>query len=124
MIKGISPQGKYMYVHGGNASTYVNGHAGAQGVGNVRYNTSSQCFEVYDGNNWQLISMDYATVGLNVEAETLLDWAKSKMQEEREMKRLAEDHPAVAVALENLNKSQEQLKATIILSKDYEKSTS
>jgi hypothetical protein len=124
MIKGISPQGKYMYVHGGNASTYVNGYAGAQGVGNVRYNTSSQCFEVYDGNNWQPISMDYATVGLNIEAETLLDWAKSKMQEEQEMKRLAENHPAVAMALENLNKSQEQLKATIILSKDYEKSTS
>jgi hypothetical protein len=46
------------------------------------------------------------------------------MQEEQELKRLAENHPAVAMALENLNKSQEQLKATIILSKDYEKSTS
>ncbi len=42
------------------------------------------------------------------------------MHEEQEMKALAEKHPAVAIALENLNKAQQQLKATIILSKEYQ----
>jgi hypothetical protein len=123
MIKGISPQGKYMYVHGGNASSaYIS--PGAIGAGMIRWNSNTNCLEVNDGNMWKTLDMGYATVGLSLEAESLLDWAKTKMQEEQEMKKLAEDHPAVAMALENLNKSQEQLKATIILSKDYEKSTS
>jgi hypothetical protein len=123
MIKGISPQGRYMYVNGGTASsTYIS--PGAVGAGMVRWNQNMTCFEVNDGNSWKALDMGYASVGLTPEAESLLDWAKIKMQEEQEMKRLAKDHPAVAMALENLNKSQEQLKATIILSKDYEKSTS
>ena len=123
MIKGISPQGKYMYINGGTASgTYIS--PGATGAGMVRWNQNMNCFEVNDGNSWKTLDMGYASVGLTSEAESLLDWAKIKMQEEQEMKRLAENHPAVAIALENLNKSQEQLKATIILSKDYEKSTS
>jgi hypothetical protein len=123
MIKGIAPTGKYMYINGGpSSSTYIS--PGAVGAGMVRWNQNMSCFEVNDGNSWRILEMGYASVGLSPEAETLLDWAKIKMQEEQEMKRLAEDHPAVAIALENLNKSQEQLKATIILSKDYEKSTS
>jgi len=40
-----------MQVMGGSASTYVNNYGGAQGVGNLRFNTSSQCLEVYDGTN-------------------------------------------------------------------------
>jgi hypothetical protein len=124
MIKGISLQGKYMYVHGGNANTYVNGYAGAQGVGNVRYNTSSQCFEVYDGNNWQPISMDYATVGLNSEAETLLDWVKSKQRQEIELLELATKNQAVLTALENVKKAQDQLTIIATLAREYEQTTS
>ena len=123
MIKGISPQGKYMHINGGAASgTYIS--PGSVGAGMLRWNSNINCLEVNDGNIWKTLDMGNASVGLTPEAESVLDWAKAKMQEEREMKRLAEDHPAVAMALENLNKSQEQLKATIILSKDYEKSTS
>jgi hypothetical protein len=123
MIKGISQQGKYMYIHGGTASsTYIS--PGAVGAGMIRWNSNMNCFEVNDGNVWKTLDMGYATVGLTPEAESLLDWTKEKMQEEQEMKQLAQDHPAVAIALENLNKAEDQLKATIILSKDYEKSTS
>ena len=81
MINGLSSSGKYMYVHGGNASTYVNNSTGSQGVGNVRYNTNNQQFEVWDGVSWVMIAMDYAQVGLNPEAESLLDWAKKKRDE-------------------------------------------
>jgi hypothetical protein len=68
MIKNITASGRYIQVSGGNASTYVNGNHGAQGVGNMRYNTSNQQMEVYDGNNWITLNMDYASVGLNGEA--------------------------------------------------------
>ena len=120
MIKGITQSGRYVTVASGTGSTYINSYGGAQGVGNMRFNTSNQNIEIYDGNNWQMLNMGYASVGLNSEAETLLDWAREKRDEELRMRALAEKHPAVKIALDNLNKAQEQLKATVILSKDYE----
>ena len=113
-----------MYVHGGNASTYVNGYSGAQGIGNVRFNTSNQNFEVYDGNNWVMIAMDYAQVGLNPEAESLLDWARKKRDEELAWESLAKDNQAVKIALENLNKAKQQLDVTAKLAREYEQTTS
>lgn len=109
-----------MYVHGGNSSTYINNHSGSQGVGNVRYNTSSQNLEVWDGNNWILIAMDYAQVGLNPEAESLLDWARKKRDEEMAWESLAKDNQAVKIALENLNKAKQQLDVTAKLSREYD----
>jgi hypothetical protein len=44
--------GSFVTVSGGSGSTYVNGYNGAQGVGNMRYNTTMHRIEVYDGNNW------------------------------------------------------------------------
>ena len=123
MIKGLSSSGKYIAVSGGQLSgPYIS--PGAVGSGMVRWNSNTNEFQINDGNSWQNFPAAYPSIGLNSQAEEILDWASEKMREEQEMKRLAENHPAVAMALENLNKSQEQLKATIILSKDYEKSTS
>ena len=120
MIKGISPQGRYMYINGGNAgSTYIS--PGAVGAGMMRWNPNMNCIEVNDGNMWKTLDMPYASIGLTGEAEVLLDWAKQKREEELEFERMSKDHPAVKIALENLNKAKQQLDATIILSKDHEK---
>jgi len=120
MIKSISSSGRYMQVSGGNASTYINGNSGAQGVGNMRYNTSSQQMEVFDGSNWIMINMDYTSVGLNGEAESLLDWAKQKRNEELAWESLAKDNQAVKIALDNLEKARQQLDITAKLARDYE----
>jgi len=124
MIKGISTNGKYMYAHGGEtASTYVNNYSGLQGVGNMRFNTVAQAIEVYDGNNWIQLGMSVATVGLNREAESLLDWAREKRDEELAWKSLAKDNEAVKIALDNVEKAKQQLKITATLaqetSRDY-----
>lgn len=122
MIKGLNSIGRYTQVTGGMpGSTYVNSYSGAQGIGNMRYNTTNQCMEVYDGNNWTGIAMNYASVGLTPEAEALLDWARERRDKELEIKALADKHPAVANALEALKKAEEQLEIITILSKDYEK---
>jgi hypothetical protein len=120
MIKGISATGRYFTTSGSNASTYVNGYSGAQGVGNMRYNTTNQNLEVFDGNNWIIMNMDYVNAGLTPEAESLLDWAKQKRNEELAWKSLAEDNQAVKIALENLNKARQQLDITAKLARDYE----
>jgi hypothetical protein len=100
MIKAIHTSGKYIQVIGGSASTYVNASPGAQGVGNLRFNTSGQRLEVYDGSSWQELNMPHASVGLNPDAEAAIDWVQRQMTEEKRLKTLAKEHPAVADALE------------------------
>ena len=120
MIKNINSTGRYMQVTGGNASTYVNGYAGSQGVGNMRFNTSTQNMEVFDGTTWITIAMDHATIGLNYEAESLLDWAREKRNEELAWKSLAEKNSAVKIALDNLEQARQQLDITAKLAREYE----
>ena len=121
MIKGIGPTGKYISVFNGQpAATYVNGYSGLQGVGNVRYNTTNQAFEVFDGNNWMTLSMPFASVGLSSEAETIMDWAKDKYYKEQQLKELAEKNKAVKIALDNVEQAQRQLDITANLAREYE----
>jgi hypothetical protein len=120
MIKNITASGRYVQVTGGNASTYVNGFSGAQGVGNMRYNTSNQQMEVFDGSSWVMLNMDYASVGLNGEAESLLDWAREKRSEELMWKSLANDNKAVKIALDNLEQARQQLDITAKLAREYD----
>jgi hypothetical protein len=120
MIKDIMASGRYVQVTGGSASTYVNGYSGSQGVGNMRYNTSNQNMEVFDGSSWITLNMGYAQVGLNSEAESLLDWARKKRDEEMMWQSLAKDNKAVKIALDNLEQARQQLDITAKLAREYE----
>jgi hypothetical protein len=120
MIKNITPIGRYITVSGGNSSTYVNGYSGAQGVGNMRFNTSTQNMEVFDGSSWITLNMDYASVGLNGDAESLLDWAREKRNEEMKWYSLASSNEAVRIALEQLEQAKTRLELTAILSREHE----
>jgi predicted dehydrogenase len=102
MIKHIHARGRYMQVMGGSGGTYVNNYSGGQGIGNMRYNTSTQQMEVYDGNNWVHMNMPDATVGLNDEAEALLDWARERRNEEIMLKERMKHHPGLQEAYERL----------------------
>lgn len=91
----------------------------------VRYNGNNSSIEVYDGSSWITMSTNnYATVGLNSVAQSVINWAMQKMAEEKELEQLTKEHPAVKLAYENMKKAAEQLKTTIILSKDESHSTS
>jgi hypothetical protein len=120
MIKDIHASGRYITVSGSMTHTYVNGYSGLQGVGNMRYNTSSQYMEVFDGNNWVQLNMASPSIGLNSEAESLLDWARKKRDEELTWQNLAETSEAVKIALDNLEQAKQQLDITAKLARDYE----
>jgi hypothetical protein len=123
MIKGINSTGRYTVVQGGTAmNPYI--APGGQSAGMVRYNTNMNIMEIYDGQSWKELFTSYASVGLTSEAESLLDWARNKMAEELQYKAIANEHPAVKIALENLERAKQQLDATIILSKEHDTSTS
>lgn len=123
MIKGIVPSGRYLYVTGGNPmQPYI--PSGNQSAGMMRYNISNHNIEVYDGSLWGEISANYASISLTDDAESLLDWARKKRDEEMQIETLARKHPAINIALGNLKKAKIQLDTTIILSKENEESTS
>lgn len=121
MISNIFPTGKYVQVSGGTASTYINNYSGSQGVGNMRYNTSNQRMEVFDGNNWTQLNMGTTSIGLSPEAESLLDWARERRNEELMWKSLAAENEAVKIALDNLEEARRQLDITAKLAREYER---
>jgi len=96
MIKSISSTGRYLQVQGGNSgSNYINGYSGAQGVGNLRFNTANQNMEIWDGSNWIVMATGHVMVGLDAEAVELLDWARAKRQQEERITKLAQQHPGI-----------------------------
>jgi hypothetical protein len=101
MINDINANSEYLTVSGSNSSTYITGFNGMQGVGNVRYNTSTQCMEVYDGNNWIRLNTGTAFLDVSVKARTILQWAEKKMQEEQQLEKLCEKYPGLAKARDN-----------------------
>ena len=117
MIKNISGGGKYLIVSGGTSSTYVNGYSGAQGVGNMRYNTNTQNIEIFDGNSWITMNSGYATVQLTSDAESLLDWARKKRDEEMSRELLAMSNPAIKDLLNQIKQKEDQIDMVMTLLK-------
>lgn len=108
MIKGINSASQYITIQGGSPSgTYVNNYSGGQGVGNVRYNTSTQSMEVYDGNSWQLLTMGYATVDLSYDAQQLLEWARTEQRRQMERASKIKNNPALQKAYESIQRAEE-----------------
>jgi hypothetical protein len=109
--------GPYIAVTNGNPSgPYISNYSNKGMVGMVRYNGSY--LEAYDGTDWLILSSSPVNIELTGSASAAIAWAMSKMAEEAELQRMADSHPAVKAAYENMKRAAEQLKATIILSKD------
>ncbi len=119
MIKGIA-SGEHVIVTGSSGfMPYVNMSNPSAGM--LRYNGNSQTLEVYDGLSWLGISADYPSIHLSESARAAINWVMRKMAEEAELEKLAHDHPAIKAAYENLKRAEDQLKTTVILSKETEK---
>ena len=63
--------------------------------------------EVFNGNNWQMLSTSYATVGLDQETQDLLNWAKAQRQMALNRMTLAQNNPALLKALEAIKRAEE-----------------
>lgn len=74
---------------------------GGQSAGMVRYNTNTNNLEVYDGLSWQsLTSSGFTYIGLNQESQDAIQWVWKKMQEERELQKLIDNHIGLRDAYE------------------------
>ena len=121
MINNISGMNNVVVYGGSSFMPYVN--MSNHSAGMVRYNGSTQSMEVYDGASWLQLTSNHANIDLSGTANAAITWAMRKMTEEAELERLAAEHPAVKAAYENMKRAAEQLKTTIILSKDEQTTT-
>ena len=112
MLNGINTSGRYLQVNGGSATTYVNKSytSNSHMQGDMRYDLESQCIKVFDGGSWVSILGSMATVELTYEAESLLNWAREKREEERLLKKQAQEHPTIKDLVDQINEKQEQIK--------------
>lgn len=110
MIGNIVSSSPYLIVSGGTTSTYVNGYSGAQGVGNMRYNTTTQRTEVCDGNNWIQLNMGSVNISLDPAAVSAIQWAQKKMAEDYELERLAESNTAIKDLVNQIKEKEQQIK--------------
>jgi len=118
MIKSIHSSSPFLTISGGNpGSTYI-GNFNGTGVGNMRYNPNSQNIEVYDGTTWIILSAHHATINLNDEAVSLLEWARKKRNEEFEIKQLAETNPAIKDLVTQIKEKEEQIRVVQTLIKE------
>jgi hypothetical protein len=120
MITSIMSNSRHLVTQGGASGTYYNNSSQPM-TGMLRYHSGGRV-EVFDGMSWTQVSTTQS-ITLGPDAESAIEWALKKQREELELERLTKEHPAVKAAYENTKRAEEQLKTTIILSKD-EKPTS
>ena len=114
MIKGINASSPYIDVQGGNpGSIYVNLSSVNPGPGTIRFN--GQDMEVFDGGMWQKVMHSYASVGLNQEAITILNWARDKMNADARLEELAKTSPTIADALATYKEAEDRLNVVLTL---------
>jgi len=107
MIKQLSG-GAGISVQGGNSSyPYVNMSNPSAGM--VRYNGNNQNLEVYDGSSWLTLSGNFATVELDKDTRSLLEWAKAKRAEEEYLKKQAEISPAIKDLINHRNEVDKKI---------------
>ena len=81
-------------VSGGNTSVpYVNQNSSNPMQGMIRIWGSDM--QVFDGTAWINMATSYATVSLDAEAQSLLEWARKQRQLEMNRASLIENNPAL-----------------------------
>lgn len=97
MISDIHVTGKHLTAITANGRIYFNNNEPFNGM--LRYNSGGR-IEVFDGSKWHRVDT-HSSISLSQEAQTALDWAIEKRQEELLIKKLCQSHPALAEAKEN-----------------------
>ena len=115
MIKNVYGSGRYLTTLNNGATNYMNNFSGAQGLGNMQFNTTTQRIEVWDGHMWQPMQMTDVSVSLTHDAVQAIDWANQKIKEEHDIQTLAEKYPAVADQLAAVREAEEKLRMTAAL---------
>ena len=108
MIKGIMG-GNGVNVGGGNTSMpYVNMSTGGNNSnpmqGMMRINGTE--IQVFDGNIWVNVASSYATVELNADTQSILQWAREQRDKQYKREQLIKENPALQKAMEAIERAE------------------
>jgi hypothetical protein len=81
--------------------------------GAIRFNNAR--IETWDGNYWTQVYGPYGSVSLTPDAVEAIGWVREKIEIERHIERLAQDHEAVADALATAKESLDRLQVIVAL---------
>ena len=118
MIKAIAPGASGYVIVSGGYPTHLNINTGALSSGSLRFNSTNQQLEVYDGYNWISMHNNDAFIDLSTTAKDTLDWARKQMEEEQRLMKRAATDPTMKSLLDELNSVKEKIKMVEILTKD------
>lgn len=90
-------------IHGGSEWLNVNSYQGGTpyintsqpSTGMIRMHPTLGRMEVYDGSSWHEIANGSAEVDLSHNAKEIMHWARDKMEAERRLTDLLEQHPGL-----------------------------
>jgi hypothetical protein len=102
MIQNISG-GPGIVVQGGHSNQiYLQASQPGSAIpaGQLRYNNNM--IEVFDGSSWRTASNSYTNISLDVGMIEAIEWARRKMQEEKELEDLAKQFPILEDAMRDL----------------------
>lgn len=104
-------------VVGGGTMPYIGANSNNPMQGMIRFNGNSM--ETFNGTHWTAVNTTIG-VGLSLDAIHAIDWAKERMQQEKEWTQLAEKNKAVQIALDSLQQAKNHLAVTASLAREYE----
>jgi len=119
MIKGLNSSGRYIAVSGGAPNNpYIS--PGSSGAGMVRWNPNMNCMEVNDGNSWKTLDMNYATVELTPETESLLEWARQERNKQRTREQSVANNPALKKAYDAIKRAEENFDLLETIAREHD----
>ena len=104
MIKGLQGITGITVGAGNTSLPYVSPNANNPMTGMIRINNTE--LEVFNGNNWQMISSSYATVGLDQDVLDVIQWARKQRDQQFKRERLIKDNPALGKAWEAIMRAE------------------
>jgi hypothetical protein len=105
MIKGLM-SGKGTVVSGGSVSyPYVPTNSNNPIQGMLRLN--NQDMQVFDGSSWITVGASYASVDLDADTQTLLEWARDERARQNLRAERIRNNPALKKAYEAIQRAEE-----------------
>ena len=109
MIKGIMG-GNGVVVNGGNTSvpyvnmstSYGNNTNPMQGMMRI----SGTDVQVFDGSSWVTMNSSYATVELNGDTQSVIQWAREQRDKQYKREQLIKKNPALQKAFESIERAE------------------
>lgn len=104
MIKGLTGSNGVSVGAGNTSVPYINQNTNNPVTGMMRiWGTDMQ---VFDGSSWLNMNASYATVGLDDDTRSLLEWARTQRQLDLNRQTLIKNNPALEKAYEAVKRAE------------------